>query len=218
MIANLIVIAIGAILINNFVFSRFLGICPYLGVSKRLDTAMGMGLAVIFVMTLASAVSWIAWQFLLQPTKSNLLYIILRSLNFSVRPEMFDLRYLETITFILVIASLVQFVEMVIQRTSPALYNALGIYLPLITTNCAVLGVAELNTITYNYNFIQSTVFGFSGGVGFALALLLMAGIRERLELVPFPKAFKGLPMGFLMAALMSLAFMGFTGLSFVKG
>lgn len=218
MIANLIVIAIGAILINNFVFSRFLGICPYLGVSKRLDTAMGMGLAVIFVMTLASAVSWIAWQFLLQPTKSNLLYIILRYLNFSVRPEMFDLRYLETITFILVIASLVQFVEMVIQRTSPALYNALGIYLPLITTNCAVLGVAELNTITYNYNFIQSTVFGFSGGVGFALALLLMAGIRERLELVPFPKAFKGLPMGFLMAALMSLAFMGFTGLSFVKG
>jgi len=218
MIANLIVIAIGAILINNFVFSRFLGICPYLGVSKRLDTAIGMGLAVIFVMTLASAVSWIAWQFLLQPTKSNLLYIILRYLNFSVRPEMFDLRYLETITFILVIASLVQFVEMVIQRTSPALYNALGIYLPLITTNCAVLGVAELNTITYNYNFIQSTVFGFSGGVGFALALLLMAGIRERLELVPFPKAFKGLPMGFLMAALMSLAFMGFTGLSFVKG
>ncbi len=217
MFAKLLVISIGAIFINNFVFSRFLGLCPYLGVSKRLDTAIGMGFAVIFVMTIASAATWIAWQYLLVPSKSNLLYIISDLLGFNLPPSSFDLTYLETITFILVIASLVQFVEMVVQRVSPMLYEALGIYLPLITTNCAVLGVSELNTVVYHYNFIESVVFGFTSGIGFTLALILMAGIREKLELLPLPRAMRGLPLAFLMASLMSLAFMGFAGLSFTK-
>lgn len=214
MFAKLMVIGIGAILINNFVFARFLGICPYLGVSKRLDTALGMGFAVIFVMTLASAITWLAWKYLLVPSNVNILYIILKALGFNFRVTSFDLTYLETITFILVIASFVQFVEMVIQRISPALYDSLGIYLPLITTNCAILGVAELNTVVYNYNFIESVFFGFTSGIGFTLALVLMAGMRERLELLPIPRSMQGLPLAFLMASLMSLAFMGFAGLS----
>ena len=203
---SLMIIAISAIFINNFVLTRFLGICPYIGVSKNIDSALGMGFAVIFVMTLASMVTWLIDTFLLRPTESNIFYII-----FSAK-EPPDLLYLKTIAFILVIASLVQFVEMVIQKVSPALYRSLGIYLPLITTNCAILGVTLLN-LDNNYNFIQSIVHGFSAGLGFTLALILMAGIREKLELAPIPESLKGIPIAFIMAGLMSIAFLGFSGL-----
>ena len=187
---------------------RFLGICPYIGVSKNMDSALGMGMAVIFVMTLASMVTWLINSYMLEPTQSNIFYLI-----FSPGKAP-DLTYLRTIAFILVIASLVQFVEMVVQKASPTLYKSLGIYLPLITTNCAILGVALLNIDdTHNYNFIQSIVHGFTAGVGFTLALILMAGIRERLELAPIPKPLRGIPIAFLMAGLMSIAFLGFSGL-----
>lgn len=205
---QLFVIAISAIFINNFVLYRFLGICPYIGVSKNMDSALGMGMAVIFVMTMASMVTWLINDYMLKPTESNIFYLIFSSEN----PP--DLTYLKTIAFILVIASLVQFVEMVVQKVSPTLYKSLGIYLPLITTNCAILGVALLNIEeTNNYNFIQSIVHGFTAGIGFTLALILMAGIRERLELAPIPKPLKGIPIAFLMAGLMSIAFLGFSGL-----
>lgn len=203
---SLMVIAIVSIFINNFVFSRFLGICPYIGVSKSLDSAVGMGLAVVFVMTLASMVTWLINAFMLQPTDTNIFYLL-----FSLE-EPPDLVYLKTIAFILVIASLVQFVEMVIQKVSPALYQSLGIYLPLITTNCAILGVALLN-LDNNYNFIQSIFHGFAAGIGFTLALVLMAGIREQLDMAPIPKALRGIPIAFIMAGLMAIAFLGFSGL-----
>jgi len=203
---SLMIIAVASIFITNFVFSRFLGICPYIGVSKSLDSAIGMGLAVIFVMTLASMATWLINAFMLQPSTKNLFYII-----FSLE-EPPDLLYLKTIAFILVIASLVQFVEMVIQKTSPTLYQSLGIYLPLITTNCAILGVALLN-IDSNYNFIQSVFHGLTAGIGFTLALILMAGIREQLDLSPIPKALRGIPIAFIMAGLMAIAFLGFSGL-----
>jgi len=203
---QLFVIAISAIFINNFVLARFLGICPYIGVSKNMDSALGMGMAVIFVMTLASMVTWLINQYMLKPTTSNIFYLI-----FSAKQPP-DLTYLKTIVFILVIASLVQFVEMVVQKFSPSLYKSLGIYLPLITTNCAILGVALLN-LDAGYNFIESIVNGFAAGLGFTIALILMAGIRERLELAPIPKALKGIPIAFLMAGLMSIAFLGFSGL-----
>lgn len=203
---QLIIIAISAIFINNFVLARFLGICPYIGVSKNMDSALGMGMAVIFVMTIASMVTWLINSYMLKPTTSNIFYII-----FSAE-EPPDLTYLKTIAFILVIASLVQFVEMVVQKVSPTLYQSLGIYLPLITTNCAILGVALLN-LDNNYNFIESIVHGLAAGVGFTLALVLMAGIREKLEMAPVPKALKGVPITFLMAGLMSIAFLGFSGL-----
>ncbi|MCD6167170.1 electron transport complex subunit RsxA [bacterium] len=203
----LFVIVIAAIFINNFVLIRFLGICPYMGVSKQLDSAIGMGLAVIFVMTLASFATWLAYYFLLAPTANNLFYHIFR---LSCPP---DLTFLRTIVFILVIATLVQFVEMVIQKASPALYRALGIYLPLITTNCAILGVTVLN-VDEAYNLIESLVQGAAAGVGFTLALVLMAGLREKLETADIPEALKGTPIAFIMAALMSIAFLGFAGLS----
>ena len=201
-------IAIGTIFITNFVLSRFLGLCPYIGVSKQLDSAVGMGMAVIFVMSLASMVTWLIYNYFLVPESSNLIY------KFLMRGQGLppDLTYLRTITFILVIATLVQFVEMVIQKTSPELYRALGIYLPLITTNCAVLGVSILN-INAGYNFIQSLVNGFASGIGFTLALVLMAGLREKLELANVPKAMRGAPIAFIMAGCMSLAFLGFSGL-----
>ncbi len=211
----LISISISAILINNFVLSRFLGLCPFMGVSKKTETAVGMGFAVIFVMTMSSAITWLIWTYFLQPTQSNLLYIIFKAFGANVTPSSFDLAYLETIAFIIVIASFVQFVEMVIQKISPSLYEGLGIFLPLITTNCAVLGVAELNTMTMNLNFLESIVHGFSAGIGFMIALLLMSGIRERLELSDIPRPMKGLPIAFFTAALMSIAFLGFTGLKF---
>lgn len=196
--SQLLVIVVGSILINNFVLTRFLGLCPYIGVSKKLDSAIGMGLAVIFVMTLASLATWIIYYYLLDK-ETNIWGL--------------DLTFLRTIAFILVIAGLVQFVEMVIQKTAPALYNALGIYLPLITTNCAVLGVAVLN-IDDGYTFIEAVVNGLAAGVGFTIALVLMAGIRERLELADIPKPLQGIPIAFIMAGLMSIAFLGFSGLS----
>ncbi|MBD3387199.1 RnfABCDGE type electron transport complex subunit A [candidate division KSB1 bacterium] len=203
---TLMIIAVGAIFINNFVFARFLGICPYIGVSKQLDSAVGMGAAVIFVMTLASTVTWLIYHYLLAPLPSN---IFVKMLSLSSPP---DLTFLKTIAFILVIASLVQFVEMVIQKTSPALYKSLGIYLPLITTNCAILGAALLN-IDENFMFIESIVHGFAAGAGFTLALVLMAGIREKLDLADIPPSLRGIPIAFIMAGLMAIAFLGFSGL-----
>jgi len=190
MLASLFGIFIASIFVNNFVFSRFLGICPYVGVSKKLDSAIGMGMAVIFVMTMASAITWGVQQVLVK----------------------YGIGYYQTIVFILVIAAFVQLVEMFFQKTIPALYQALGIYLPLITTNCAVLGVAVLN-ITDKRNFIESIVQGFSSGVGFTLALVIMAGIRERLEFADIPKSLRGMPIAFIIAGLMAIAFLGFAGM-----
>jgi electron transport complex protein RnfA len=184
-------ITVSMIFINNFVLSKFIGLCPFFGVSKKLDSAIGMGLAVIFVMALATLFTWIINNYLLEPL---------------------ELTYLRTIAFILLIASLVQFVEMFLQKNSPALYKALGIFLPLITTNCAVLGVAVLN-INNGYNFIESMIQGVAAGIGFTLALVLMAGVREKLEFAKIPKAMEGLPVAFVAAGLMALAFLGFSGL-----
>ena len=195
---EIVLIFVSAVFVNNFVLSRFLGLCPYIGVSKRTQSAIGMGMAVIFVMTLASTVTWLVYRFVL------LLY---------------HLEFLRTIAFILVIASLVQFVEIVIQKFSPGLYRALGIYLPLITTNCAVLGVAVLNINMFFHNgemieasFLKSVIHGFGAGVGFTIAMLLMSGIRERLELASVPERFRGAAISFVTAALMSMAFFGFAG------
>ena len=190
-IYELLAITLGAILANNFIFSQFLGICPFLGVSKKVDTAVGMGIAVTFVMGLASAITWLVNTFILIP---------------------FDLGYMQTVAFILVIAALVQFIEMFLQKSMASLYTALGVYLPLITTNCAVLGVALLN-IQNNYNFISSVVYGITGGLGFLLAIVLFASIRERLVFADYPKSFEGFPIALVTAGLMALAFMGFSGL-----
>lgn len=184
-------ILLGGLLINNFIFQRFLGICPFLGVSKRVETAAGMSMAVIFVMTMASAVTWFFQHMLLVP---------------------FGVEYLQTIVFILVIATLVQFVEMVVLKTSPVLYQALGIYLPLITTNCAVLGVALLNVVE-SYSLIESIVNGFASACGWSLAILLFAGIRERWEITDIPDVLKGFPIAFISTGLMSISFYGFQGL-----
>jgi len=186
-----IALIIGAILVNNFVLTRFLGICPFLGVSRRTRTALGMGGAVIFVMTLASAVTSTVNQTVL------------------VR---FNLQYMQTIVFILVIASLVQLVEIVMQRFSPPLYRALGIYLPLITTNCAVLGAAVLS-VKNHYSILQSTVFGAASAVGFALALVLFSSLRERLDLARVPECLRGTAIALVTAGLLAMAFMGFSGL-----
>ena len=190
-IYELLAITLGAILANNFIFSQFLGICPFLGVSKKVDTAVGMGIAVTFVMGLASAVCYAVNEFVL------------------VR---FGLEYMQTVTFILVIASLVQFVEMFLQKSMPSLYTALGVYLPLITTNCAVLGVVLLN-VQNNYNFISSVVYGITGGLGFLLVIYLFAAIREKLEFAEPPKAFEGFPIALVAAGLIALCFVGFSGL-----
>ena len=189
--ASLVTISLGAILSNNFIFSQFLGICPFLGVSKKVDTAVGMGLAVTFVMGLASAITWLVNTFILVK---------------------FNLMYMQTVAFILVIAALVQFIEMFLQKAMPTLYTALGIYLPLITTNCAVLGVALLN-VQNSYNFIESVVYGITGGIGFLLAIVLFASIREKLVFAEYPKSFDGFPIALVTAGLMALAFMGFSGL-----
>ena len=190
-IFSLLAISLGAILSNNFIFSQFLGICPFLGVSKKVDTAVGTSIAVTFVMGLASAITWLVNTFILVK---------------------FDLMYMQTVAFILVIASLVQFIEMFLQKSMPTLYTALGVYLPLITTNCAVLGVALLN-IQNNYNFIESVVYGITGGLGFLLAIVLFASIRERLVFADYPKCWDGFPIALVTAGLMALAFMGFSGL-----
>ena len=198
-IFSLLSIALGAILANNFIFSQFLGICPFMGVSKKTDTALGMGMAVIFVMGLASAVCYPINKFLL--------------VNPAIYGDGPNLGFMQTIAYILVIASLVQFVEMFLQKAMPSLYQALGIYLPLITTNCAVLGVVLLNTQN-NYNFIESVVYGVTGGIGFLVAIVLFSSVRERLEVTAeCPKAFEGVPIALVTAGLIALAFMGFTGL-----
>ncbi len=216
---TILLVLLATVFVNNFVFAKFLGLCPYIGVSKDSQSALGMGLAVVFVMTMASAVSWTIYHYFLYPGADNVLYLL-----FGGEPAQYDLRYLMTLAFILVIAALVQFVEMVIQKVSPALYAALGIYLPLITTNCAVLAVAIMNiegmsiggvALGHGHagSFIFALAHGFGGGVGFAVALLLMAGIRERLAIGKVPKALQGMPIAFITAALMAIAFMGFVGM-----
>jgi len=196
---QILLIFISAVFVNNFVLSRFLGLCPYIGVSKKTQPALGMGIAVIFVMTLASSATWFVYRYVLMP---------------------YHLEFLRTITFILVIASLVQFVEIIIQKLSPALHRALGIYLPLITTNCAVLGVTVLNINmfitgekTVELSLLKSTVHALGAGVGFTIAILLMSGIRERLDLSDVPESLKGAAIGFITAGLMSMAFFGFKGI-----
>lgn len=187
----LILLLLAGVFVNNYVLSQFLGICPFLGVSKKVDTAAGMGMAVIFVIVLACAASWLVYNLILEPL---------------------HIEYLYNIAFILVIASLVQFVEMFLKKAAPALYQALGVFLPLITTNCAVLGVAVLN-MQKEYNFIESIFNGIGGAAGFALAIVLFAGIRERIADNDTPKAFDGFPMALVTAGLMSIAFLGFSGL-----
>ena len=188
---ELLLIVVSAILVNNFVLARFLGICPFLGVSRKLSTAMGMTAAVMFVMTLASIVSWLVYHHLLEPQ---------------------GLVFLQTISFILIIASMVQLVELALQKLSPPLYRSLGIFLPLITTNCAVLGCAVMS-IQNEYSLIETTVFAMAAAVGFGLALVLFSGIREVLALADTPRSFKGTSIAMVTAGILSLAFMGFTGL-----
>lgn len=188
---ELIIIAIGAALVNNVVLSQFLGLCPFLGVSKKIDTAAGMGGAIIFVITLSSAITSLIYTFILEKT---------------------NLTYLRTIVFILVIAALVQFVEMFLKKSMPALYQSLGVFLPLITTNCAVLGVAITN-VQKEYNLLESVVNGFATAVGFTIAIVILAGLRERMEYNDVPKSFQGMPIVLITSGLMAIAFFGFSGL-----
>ena len=197
----LISIALTSIFVQNFVLVKFYGICPFLGVSKKVDTALGMGMAVTFVMTLASIMTWLCQTFILVPL---------------------NIEYMQTIAFIVIIAALVQFVEMFLQKSIPSLYSALGIYLPLITTNCAVLGVALLNVRTASvisdsasFTLIESIINGFSAGIGFMIAIGLFAGVRERLENSDIPKALEGFPIALISASLLAMAFLGFQGMSF---
>ncbi len=197
----LISIALTSIFVQNFVLVKFYGICPFLGVSKKVDTALGMGMAVTFVMTLASIMTWLCQTFILVPL---------------------NIEYMQTIAFIVIIAALVQFVEMFLQKSIPSLYSALGIYLPLITTNCAVLGVALLNVRTASvisdsasFTLIESIINGFSAGIGFMIAIVLFAGVRERLENSDIPKALEGFPIALISASLLAMAFLGFQGMSF---
>ncbi|GAB6281559.1 MAG: electron transport complex subunit RsxA [Ignavibacterium sp.] len=188
---EVLLIFISAVLINNFVFSYFLGICPFIGVSNKLSSAISMGMATTFVMVLTAIVSWLLWNLVLVP---------------------YNLTFLEIPAFILVIASLVQFVEMVIKKVSQSLYRSLGIFLPLITTNCAILGLA-LFSVMRQYNFLESVFFGLGAGIGFTLALVIMAGIREELDLADVPKPFQGAPITLIVAGILALAFMGFAGM-----
>jgi electron transport complex protein RnfA len=185
------VLAVSAVFVENFVLVKFLGICPFLGVSKKTETAVGMGMAVTFVMTIASVLTWCVDHFILQPL---------------------GLGYLQTIAFILVIAAIVQFVEMFLQKTVPVLYGALGIYLPLITTNCAVLGVALLN-VQNEFDLLYTVLYGFFAAVGFTLAIVLFSGVRERLELSDIPKPLQGFPIALITAGLIAMAFLGFSGM-----
>ena len=193
---ELLLIAVGSAFVNNVVLSQFLGICPFLGVSKNVKTAAGMGGAVVFVITIASFVTGLIYKFILG------------------NPNIMggELEYLNTIVFILVIAALVQFVEMFLKKSVPSLYSALGIYLPLITTNCAVLGVVLLN-VQNDYNFLESLVYGITGGLGFMLAIVLFASVRERTEFSDYPECFEGFPICLVSAGLLALAFMGFSGM-----
>lgn len=191
---ELLLILVSTVFVNNFVLARFLGACPFMGVSKKVDTSLGMGMAVIVVMSIASVVTWFFQYKVLIPL---------------------EIEYLQTTAFVLIIASLVQMVEIILHKTSPKLYQSLGIFLPLMTTNCAVLGVAVLN-IQKSYTLLESFVFSLGAGLGFTLAMWLFAGLRERLELSQVPKSFQGVPIALITAGLLSLAFMGFSGL--VKG
>lgn len=188
---ELILLIISAAIVNNVVLSQFLGLCPFLGVSKKVETAGGMGAAVIFVITIASLVTSLIYKFILAPL---------------------DLTYLQTIVFILVIAALVQFVEMFLKKSMPALYESLGVYLPLITTNCAVFGVA-LNSVQYGYNILQSVVYGLGISIGFTIAIVILAGIREKMEYNDIPESWQGMPIVMVTAGLMSIAFFGFSGI-----
>lgn len=188
---ELLTLLITAVLVKNYVLYYFLGICPFLGVSKKIDSAVSMGMAVTFVMTITAVVSWMINHWILIP---------------------FELDYLQIVSFILVIASLVQLVEMFIRKISPPLYQALGIYLPLITTNCAIMGLALLAALK-NYNFIQTVIFGFGSGLGFTLAIVLMAGIREQLDMADVPEPLKGAGIALIVAGIMALAFTGFSGM-----
>ena len=188
---DVVLIFISAVVVNNFVLSYFLGICPFLGVSDSTETAIGMGLATTFVMTLSAVITWLIYTYVLVP---------------------FNVVFLQYVTFIITIASLVQFVEMYVRKASPALYRALGIFLPLITTNCAILGLT-LFMVLRKYNFIESVVFGVGAGVGFTLALFIMAGMREELELADVPAPLRGVPITLILAGLLALAFQGFSGL-----
>ena len=189
--STILTILISTILVNNYIFAKFLGICPFLGVSSKTETAKGMGVAVTFVVVIASAVTWLLQRFVL---------------------DAFGLEYLQTIVFILVIASLVQFVEMFIKKSSPSLYSAMGVFLPLITTNCMVLGVTVLN-IQSEFNLFEAIINGLGASLGFTLALLLLSALRERMEIMPIPKPLQGVPIALISAGLMAIAFMGFQGL-----
>ncbi len=192
-LVEILLLMLGAVLVENYIFSKFLGICPFLGVSEKPDTALGMGLAVTFVMTLSSAATWAVYYLILVP---------------------FGLEYLETIAFILIIASLVQLIEMFLRKFVPALYGALGIYLPLITTNCAVLGSALLN-IQNGYDFTESLAYGFSSALGFTLAIVIFAGVRIRISFAKPPRSFRGTPIALIAAGLIAMAFSGFSGMKF---
>ena len=192
-LVEILLLMLTAVLVENYIFSQFLGICPFLGVSEKPDTALGMGFAVMFVMTLSSAATWLVYHLVLVPL---------------------GLAYLETIAFILIIASLVQIIEMFLRKFIPALYGALGIYLPLITTNCAVLGSALLN-IQEGYDFVQSLAYGFSSAAGFTLAIVIFAGVRVRLSFAKPPMSFRGTPIALIAAGLIAMAFSGFSGMSF---
>jgi len=193
MVVEILLLMLSAVLVENYIFAKFLGICPFLGVSEKPDTALGMGFAVTFVMTLSSSATWAVYNLILVP---------------------FGLEYLETIAFILIIASLVQLIEMFLRKFIPTLYGALGIYLPLITTNCAVLGSALLN-IQNGYNFVESIAYGFSSALGFTMAIVIFAGVRERVSYAEPPKCFRGTPIALIAAGLIAMAFSGFTGMSF---
>ncbi len=193
MLKDMFILMLTAVLVENFIFSRFMGCCPFLGVSEKTDTALGMGMAVTFVMTVASAATWAVYYLILVPLSAE---------------------YLQTVAFILVIAALVQLIEMFLRKFIPALYSSLGIYLPLITTNCAVLGAALIN-IQNGYGFIESVVFGFSAALGFTLAIVVFAGVRERMALSDPPKAFRGFPLTLIAAGLAAMAFSGFSGMHF---
>lgn len=191
--AEIISLAIGAILVNNVLLSQFLGICSFVGVSKKKSSALGMGVAVLFVLILSSLVTWLIYNFILKP---------------------FEVTFLSTIVFILVIATLVQFVEMVIKKYLPGLYKVLGIYLPLITTNCAILGVANFVNVGQNYDLLQTLIYSISIGLGYILVMFIFSGVRERIETAPIPKPFKGVAIAFIIAGFMAMAFAGFAGIA----
>ena len=210
MIKELAIIIVSVVFVNNFVLAKFLGLCPFLGVSQKTSSALGMGAAVTFVMTLASAITWILYNYILLPVDANIVGLV-----FPYIGETGLIEVLKTISYILVIATLVQLVEMMLRKMVPALYDSLGVFLPLITTNCAVLGVALLNTTDspQHLGFIEAIIQGFGAGIGFTVAILLMSGIRERLALLNIPKPLQGLPIAFICTGLMALAFFGFSGM-----